>query len=119
MIATGLTRSPLTTIFSQTLKKSTTAPVNSTGMIRTAFRSSDDSCVYGFLIPSEMEAVQALAALSDVARVMNDSSLEAGAKQIQLEIHNGIQRFGVIYKKRRGGVLRLRNGWFRRLCRDG
>lgn len=85
--------------FQSDTQKSTTAPVNSTGMIWTAFRLSDDPCDYGFLIPSEMMVVQGLAALSDVARVMNDSSLEASYKQIRFEIYNGIQRFDVIHKK--------------------
>lgn len=77
--------------FQSDTQKSTTAPVNSTGMIWTAFRPSDDPCSYGFLIPSQMMAVQALADLSDVARVMNDSSLEAGSKQMRLEIHMGFR----------------------------
>src|SRR6185312_5042249 len=52
-------------------------PVAWTGMIWTGFRPSDDPCVYNYLIPAEMMAVQALTALKEIAAVYHDPKMEA------------------------------------------
>ena len=47
-----------------------------TGLIWSGFRPSDDSCVYGYLIPSNMFAVVVLGYLAEIAnQVLGDEAL--------------------------------------------
>lgn len=71
-------------------------PVAHTGMIWTGFRPSDDPCTYNYLIPSEMMAVQALAALKDIAAVYRDRAMAARAERLRQQVHAGIQKYGIV-----------------------
>ena len=52
-----------------------------TGLIWSGFRPSDDSCVYGYLIPSNMFAVVVLGYLAEIAnQVLGDEALAAEAE---------------------------------------
>lgn len=78
-------------------------PVAHTGMIWTGFRPSDDPCTYNFLIPAEMMAVQALAALKDIAAVYRDETMASRAETLRQAVHAGIQKYGIV--KGPGGKL--------------
>jgi hypothetical protein len=72
-------------------------PVGPTGMIWSAFRPSDDGCMYNYLIPSQMLAVVELNAL---ARAF-DSIYHAPrwverAESLAQTIEEGIERYGVV-----------------------
>jgi hypothetical protein len=74
-------------------------------MIWTGFRPSDDAGKYNYLIPSEMMAVVALGALSEIERVQyHNQALAAQATKLRLEVHNGIQKFAVVHSKQFGDV---------------
>jgi hypothetical protein len=70
-------------------------PVAWTGMIWTGFRPSDDPCVYNYLIPAEMMAVQALTALKEIAAVYHDPKMAARAETLRQQVHAGIQKYGI------------------------
>jgi hypothetical protein len=71
-------------------------PVAYTGMIWTGFRPSDDPCVYNYLIPDEMMAVQALSALRDIATVYHDTRMATRAEKLRRQVHAGIQKYGIV-----------------------
>jgi uncharacterized protein len=80
-------------------------PTRYTGMIWTGFRPSDDPAVFNYVIPSEMMAVQALGALSEVeAAVYHDAARSRIAAGMRLQVNAGIQRYGVVRTRRFGRV---------------
>ena len=65
------------------------APTAYTGMVYSAFRPSDDACVYGYLVPSNHFFLNELELLSD-----NLKSSET--KDLSADIRKGIQKFAII-----------------------
>lgn len=73
------------------------APVARTGMTWSGFRPSDDRCVYGYLIPSNMFAVVVLRYIEEIAlQVKDDQDMAARAAKLREEIDAGIQKYGVV-----------------------
>lgn len=71
-------------------------PVAVTGMTWSGFRPSDDSCVYGYLIPSNMFAVVVLGYMLEINRAFySDPILEQKADGLRREIEEGIRRYGL------------------------
>ena len=71
-------------------------PVAVTGMTWSGFRPSDDSCVYGYLIPSNMFAVVVLGYMLEINRAFySDPILEQKADRQRREIEEGIRRYGL------------------------
>ena len=68
------------------------APLGHTGMVYSAFRPSDDSCTYGYLIPSNLFFMSEL-------RKVNVPKLSSIASELAGEIHDGITKFGLIQGK--------------------
>ena len=71
-------------------------PVAYTGMIWTGFRPSDDVSNYNYLIPAEMMAVQALAAMREMARHFGDAAMAKRAQVLRLAIDAGIRKYGIV-----------------------
>ena len=71
-------------------------PVGYTGMIWTGFRPSDDPCIYNYLIPAEMMAVQALTALKEIAAIEHDDAMARRADRLRRDIDAGIRKYGVV-----------------------
>jgi hypothetical protein len=72
-------------------------PVGYTGMTWSAFRPSDDACIYNYLIPSEMYAVVTLGYAAEIAEeIYQDSELAARCRKLASEIDEGIQKFGIV-----------------------
>jgi len=65
------------------------APVGRTGMIYSAFRPSDDACVYGYLIPSNFFF------MNELKQLVLDSHKASGITLAQ-EIEAGIEKFALI-----------------------
>ncbi|WP_334330387.1 glycoside hydrolase family 125 protein [Companilactobacillus sp. HBUAS59699] len=66
-----------------------------TGMIWSAFRPSDDACVYGYLIPANMFAVLVLGYIQEIfTEIIPDEQISERAKNIQREVRAGIEAFG-------------------------
>ena len=71
-------------------------PVNFTGMTWSGFRPSDDSCKFGYLIPSNMMAAVALDYAGELLQAgFEDPALEARCKSLAAEIRDGIETYGV------------------------
>ncbi|MBW5445641.1 metal-independent alpha-mannosidase [Cohnella sp. CFH 77786] len=91
------------------------SPVAETGMTWSGFRPSDDACVYGYLIPSNMFAVVALAYLREIAfEVLKDGPMAEEAEKLRGEIESGLRShaqfdhpvFGSIYAYETDGMGR-------------
>lgn len=82
------------------------APVGYTGMTWSGFRPSDDSCVYGYLIPSNMFAVVVLGYLKEIIFEFYKDEIELLEKvsTLQTQISDGILEFGMIEHEKYGKV---------------
>ena len=76
------------------------APVKYTGMTWSGFRPSDDSCVYGYLVPANMFAYVVLGYMSEIAdEVYKDNGLKENAERLRGEIKEGIEKYAVVKDK--------------------
>jgi len=67
------------------------------GMVFSAFRPSDDACVYGYNIPENMLACVALEYIAEIAReVYRDEELAAEAQSFAQEIRAAVETIGVL-----------------------
>jgi meiotically up-regulated gene 157 (Mug157) protein len=77
-----------------------------TGMIWDAFRPSDDPVVYHFNIPQNALAVVAMRLITAFARdAFKDARLAQEAATLGSQVQGGIERYGRVYSRRRGGWL--------------
>lgn len=80
-------------------------PVAHTGMTWSGFRPSDDTCIYGYLVPSNMFAVVVLGYLSELAdQVLADPQLAASAASLAAEIDAGIKRYALVEHPNHGQI---------------
>lgn len=77
-----------------------------TGMVRSAFRPSDDRCKYSFLVPSNMFIVSVLSGLkvnlekAGVKDIYADTALK-----LISEVDSGIKKYGIIEHKKYGRIF--------------
>ncbi len=75
------------------------------GLLWSGFRPSDDACVYGYLIPSNMFAVVVLGYMETIAReVLGEEELAREAAALRQEIRQAIERFAVVRNPYHGKV---------------
>ncbi len=80
-------------------------PVGYTGMTWSAFRPSDDACIYNYLIPSEMYAVVTLGYTAEIAReIYKDEALALRAEKLASEIDEGIKKYGIVDHPKYGKI---------------
>lgn len=72
------------------------APVDYTGMTWSGFRPSDDACVYGYLVPSNLFAEAVMAYAAEFARLMEDEPLALRAERLAQDIHEGIRKDAMV-----------------------
>jgi meiotically up-regulated gene 157 (Mug157) protein len=71
-------------------------PVNPIGLIASGFRPSDDSCIFPFLIPSNLFAVTSLRQFAEMAHaILHDDRLAEDANLLALEVEQAIQQHGL------------------------
>lgn len=87
-----------TTIPTETLARDGRGtPVGFTGMTWSAFRPSDDACTYGYNVPANLFAAQALLAVAEIAdEVYGDPGLATGARTLSRELVDGVAAHGVV-----------------------
>ncbi len=70
-------------------------PTKPVGLIHSAFRPSDDACVYPFLIPANMFAVVALNQLAEIlSAVSSDKVLAADCRELALQVGEAVNNYG-------------------------
>ncbi|MBP5250232.1 MAG: glycoside hydrolase family 125 protein [Lachnospiraceae bacterium] len=80
-------------------------PVNYTGMTWSGFRPSDDRCIFGYLIPSNMMAVKALGYMSELLREgYGDTKNAEKCELLAEDIEEGIKLFGIVDHHRFGKI---------------
>ena len=80
-------------------------PVNYTGMTWSGFRPSDDACMYGYLVPSNMFAVVVLGYVAQIAeQVYRDDALKRTAEELRQQIDAGIQAYGIVEHPKYGRI---------------
>jgi uncharacterized protein len=80
-------------------------PTRRCGLIHSAFRPSDDSCIYSYLIPSNMFAVVALRALSEIAGdVLGDHAFARDCTTFADEIEERIGTYAVMRHPAHGPI---------------
>ncbi len=76
------------------------APVKYTGMTWSGFRPSDDSCIYGYLVPANMFAYVVLGYIAEIAEeIYKDAVLKEKAEKLRSEIRDGIEKYAVVKDK--------------------
>jgi meiotically up-regulated gene 157 (Mug157) protein len=86
-------------IFTDTLSRGGKGALvkSGTGLIFSGFRPSDDACVYGYLIPSNMFASVCLGYLSEIAsEVYRDQTLSEEAGAFSKEIREAIETYAIL-----------------------
>ncbi|WP_323742914.1 glycoside hydrolase family 125 protein [Curtobacterium sp. VKM Ac-2887] len=73
------------------------SPVAVTGMTWCGFRPSDDACTYGYNVPANLFAAEALLAVAAIARdVWSDTGLADDADVLRASILDGVRQHGVV-----------------------
>lgn len=72
-------------------------PVGKTGMTWSGFRPSDDRCIYGYLVPSNMFAVVVLDYLAEIyTDILPQPAVVSRANKLKKEIDAGIKKFAQV-----------------------
>ena len=72
------------------------APVAYTGMTWSGFRPSDDACVYGYLIPSNLFAAKVMDCVERFAGLLGDPILAKTAARLRGEIRAGLDAYASV-----------------------
>ncbi|MFB5267795.1 glycoside hydrolase family 125 protein [Paenibacillus enshidis] len=92
-------------------------PVNYTGMTWSGFRPSDDACLFGYNIPSNMFAVVVLGHIREIAEtVFKDSGLAVKADKLRGEIDFGIRTYGTVDHPRYGTIYAYETDGYGNYC---
>ncbi|MBJ2126746.1 glycoside hydrolase family 125 protein [Flavobacterium sp. IB48] len=82
-------------------------PVKPCGLIVSTFRPSDDSTLFGYLIPSNMFAIEILGYLVEMfsSPALKDNDLAAEAKELQAQVQKGLNEYGIIDHPKFGKII--------------
>lgn len=72
-------------------------PVNPVGLIVSSFRPSDDSSLFGFLIPSNLFAIVSLRQVAEILRTVRDNTDLAGrCESLADEVENAVKKYAIV-----------------------
>lgn len=82
-------------------------PVKPCGLIVSTFRPSDDSTLFGYLIPSNMFAIEVLGSLEEMfsSAELNDDDMVFKANKLKKEVEKGLQEHGIIDHPKFGKII--------------
>ncbi|OOV29493.1 metal-independent alpha-mannosidase [Flavobacterium sp. LM5] len=82
-------------------------PVKPCGLIVSTFRPSDDSTLFGFLIPSNMFAVEVLGNLVEMfsSPGLKDPEMATKAQELKAQVTKGLEEHGIVNHPKLGKVL--------------
>jgi len=95
-------------------------PVKPCGLIRSAFRPSDDSTIFPFLIPSNAFAVVELRHLAEIfGMVVRDAAFGNECKALANEVEQAIDKYGIVEHQTLGKIYAFEvDGYGGRLFMD-
>ncbi len=80
-------------------------PTRPVGLIHSAFRPSDDACLYPFLIPANLFAVVALKQLAEIfSQALADKSFAGECQELAREVIQALSKYGTARHARHGMV---------------
>ena len=80
-------------------------PARPVGMIFSGFRPSDDACIYPFLIPANLFAVQALSGLREMAgSALDDAALAQSCDALVQTVQAALARYGTVQHSDAGRI---------------
>lgn len=72
-------------------------PIKPVGLVASAFRPSDDACIFPFFIPANLFAVTSLRQLSVMAdRILHDSAMANQAEDLAKEIEAALREYAIV-----------------------
>ena len=81
------------------------SPTRPCGLIHSAFRPSDDACIFPFLVPSNLFAVASLHQLAEIYEaVLSDQSFAADCRRLAREVDEAIEEYGKAEHRKFGPV---------------
>ncbi|KAF2403450.1 hypothetical protein EJ06DRAFT_278348 [Trichodelitschia bisporula] len=75
-----------------------------TGLVRSAFRPSDDAAIYQLFIPANMMFARYLAAAADIADKIREGGLSSEMKSFAASVRAAVLKAGVVEDKRFGKI---------------
>jgi uncharacterized protein len=76
-------------------------PAKSVGLIASAFRPSDDACIFPFFIPANLFAVTSLRQLSSMANsILNDATMANQANDLADEVEAALRQYAIFSTSR-------------------
>lgn len=80
-------------------------PTRPNGLIHSAFRPSDDACIYPFLVPSNFFAVRALEQLAEIYAVrIEDNVFAASCASLADEVRSALRKHAVVRHPAYGAI---------------
>lgn len=80
-------------------------PTRKVGLLHSAFRPSDDACLFPFLVPSNMFAVISLRQLQELAiAVLKDGALADEAERLGDDLQSALQQHATVQHSTRGKI---------------
>lgn len=80
-------------------------PVRPCGLIRSAFRCSDDASILQYVIPANLMAATELADVSDLLRTLKQNDLATRAEKMADEIRAAVAKYAIITHPKFGPIL--------------